>query len=266
MEWGKLFASLPDEPRVQAAEDDGGAFGLLAESMCYCTAAGSGGFIPDTQVRRFLCFKPTRVKALSRENLWQRDEAGRGFRLDPEIWNEERNLSDSAEKKRKADRERIAAKRAGERGDMSRDIPATGSATCSSGSRGLDQSREEEKDHPSSERPSLTLVADPDDDDLIQVVIKMIYTQAARIVSPADARSIAAEILSSAKGPVSDRRRYVEAAIAREPDPAARWLGPVSTPFQPPAEGRHAYEPGPNEVCKECELPKSNRNRHLEAS
>ena len=40
MEWGKLFASLPDDPRVQAADDaELGAFGLLVQSMCYCTSA-----------------------------------------------------------------------------------------------------------------------------------------------------------------------------------------------------------------------------------
>lgn len=115
MEWGRLYGNLPDITRVQAAEADGDAFGLLAESMCYCTAAESDGFIPDTQVRRFLCFKPGRVKALAREELWIRDNGRRGYSLDPVVWSEERNLSDAAEKKRKADRERIAAKRAADR-------------------------------------------------------------------------------------------------------------------------------------------------------
>jgi hypothetical protein len=115
MEWARLYANLPDILRVQAAEDDGGAFGLLAESMCYCTAAESGGFIPDTQVRRFLTYKPVRVTALAREQLWRRDDDRRGYLLDPEIWSEERNLSDSAERKRERDRNRIAAKRAAAR-------------------------------------------------------------------------------------------------------------------------------------------------------
>ncbi len=112
MEWGRLYANLPDEPRVQAAEDDGRAFGLLVESMCYCTSAESEGFIPDTQVRRFLGYRPAGVTALAREELWVRDDGRRGYVLDPRIWTEERNLSDSAEKKREADRNRIAAKRA----------------------------------------------------------------------------------------------------------------------------------------------------------
>ena len=112
MEWGRLYANLPDEPRVQAAEDNGGAFGLLIESMCYCTSAETGGFIPDSQLRRFLGHKAGRVTALAREGLWLRDDGRRGYLLDPEIWTEERNLSDSAEKKREADRNRIAAKRA----------------------------------------------------------------------------------------------------------------------------------------------------------
>lgn len=112
MEWGRLYANLINEPRVQAAEDDGRAFGLLIESMCYCTSAESEGFIPDTQVRRFLCSSRPGVTALAREELWIRDDERRGYVLDPRIWSEERNLSDSAEKKREADRKRIAEKRA----------------------------------------------------------------------------------------------------------------------------------------------------------
>lgn len=112
MEWGRLYANLPNMLRVQAAEDDGGAFGLLVESMCYCTSAESGGFIPDSQVRRFLGYRPGRLSALSREGLWIRDDARRGYLLDPEIWTEERNLSGAAERKKEADRIRMAAKRA----------------------------------------------------------------------------------------------------------------------------------------------------------
>lgn len=112
MEWGRLYANLPNVLRVQAAEDDGGAFGLLVESMCYCTSAESEGFVPDSQVRRFLGYRPARVAALAREELWIRDDTRRGYLLDPEIWTEERNLSDAAEKKRAADRKRIAEKRA----------------------------------------------------------------------------------------------------------------------------------------------------------
>ncbi len=151
MEWGKLYANLPDDPRVQAAEDDGGAFGLLTESMCYCTGAETGGFIPDSQLRRFLCSEPDRVKALAREGLWIRDEERRGYVLDPHIWTEERNLSDSAEKKRRADRERVAAKRAAIKAtpdgqvsrDMSRDSDATKPATSRSDSRALEKRRAE---------------------------------------------------------------------------------------------------------------------------
>ncbi len=112
MEWGRLYANLTDEPRVQAAEDDGRALGMLVESMCYCTRAETGGFIPDSQVRRFLGYRSASVTALAREELWIRDDGRRGYVLDTRIWSEERNLSDSAEKKREADRNRIAAKRA----------------------------------------------------------------------------------------------------------------------------------------------------------
>jgi len=115
MEWGRLYARLPDDIHVQAAETNGGAFGLLVESMCYCTSAESEGFIPDSQLRRFLGYKPGRAAALAREELWLRDDKRSGYMLNPEIWTEERNLSDSAERKRQADRERVAAKRAAAR-------------------------------------------------------------------------------------------------------------------------------------------------------
>lgn len=115
MEWGRLYANLADDPRVQAAEDDGQAFGLLVESMGYCTRAESGGFVPDTQVRRFLCYRAARVTALAREEIWVRDGGRPGYVLDPRIWSEERNLSDAAEKKREADRRRIAERRAAEK-------------------------------------------------------------------------------------------------------------------------------------------------------
>jgi len=117
MEWGKLYASLPDNIHVQAAEDDGAAFGLLTESMCYCTAAESAGFIPDRRVRRFLCYSAARVRALDREGLWIRDEGRGGWVLNREVWSEERNLSDQAEKKKERDRDRMRAKRAAERAE-----------------------------------------------------------------------------------------------------------------------------------------------------
>ena len=151
MEWGKLFASLPDEPRVQAADDaELGAFGLLVQSMCYCTSAEDGGFIPSTQVPRFGGAKlKARVAALVREGLWIVTE--RGYLLDPDIWNEDKNLSDSAERKRARDRERIAAKRAAAHASqnghavarLSRDSRATEPATCSSDSRHVEKRREE---------------------------------------------------------------------------------------------------------------------------
>jgi hypothetical protein len=112
VEWSKLFANLPDEPRVQAADDaELGSFGLLVQSFCYCTSAESDGFIPRTQVSRFGGQRlKQRVDALACEGLWIPVQDG--WLIDPDLWNEDRNLSDSAEKKRKADRERMAAKRA----------------------------------------------------------------------------------------------------------------------------------------------------------
>jgi hypothetical protein len=134
MEWSRLYASLPDEPRVQAAEASDGAAWLLVECICYCTRAESGGFIPFTQVERFGGGprRKQKLAALVREDILIAVE--NGYLLDPSLWCEELNLSDQAEKKRKADRDRIKAKRdalkaANMSRDMSRDSRATAGAT-----------------------------------------------------------------------------------------------------------------------------------------
>ena len=267
MEWSKLFANLPDDPRIQAAEDDGGAGWLLVQSFCYVTRAESlvdgEGFIPDTQVRRFGC-TPKQVTALVRERLYIRDDLRKGYLLDPDIWNEDRNLSDSAERKRKADRERMAAKRAAVRselnGHLSRDSRTTHSATrgqdrpaVSRDNRALDldldQRRSdlslvEGRDQPSRrnapDQPvQLPLVAVAkladrfahvlDDDDLLKAVIGLINAGTGRVISAGQARGIAADILGAAKRQVSDPAAYVRKAISGEQDPAARWLDSSDT-------------------------------------
>lgn len=136
MEWCRLYASLDSDPRVQAAEDaaENSAW-LLMQSMMYCTAAETQGFIPRTQVPRFGGRNVEgRTKALVSEHIWIPEE--RGYRLNPDIWSEERNLSDQVERKRQADRERMRVKRAAAReteppADLSRDSRATGRATRS---------------------------------------------------------------------------------------------------------------------------------------
>ena len=235
MEWCKLYANLPNILRVQAAEDNGGAFGLLAESMCYCTSAESGGFIPDSQVRRFLCHRPARVAALAREKLWIRDDVRRGYLLDPEIWDEDRNLNDSADKKRRADRERIAAKRAaskaGQNGhvsrDMSRDNRTEQDATSSGDSRTLDQIRSESLGSVVRDL-SRRFAPAREDDDLLKAVIDSIHQRTGRVIVADQAAVIAEEILAGQQ--VKNPRAYVQAAILREPNPAARWLPAAPEP------------------------------------
>lgn len=234
MEWSKLFASLPDNPRVQAAEDDGGAGWLLIQSFCYVTSAESGAFIPKTQVPRFGGQRlRQRVGALTREGLWI--AVPDGYLLDPEIWNEDRNLNDSAEKKRKADRERIAAKRAAEKTgqnghvsrDMSRDNRTEVDATSSSDSRTLDQIRSESLGSVVRDL-SRRFAPAREDDDLLKVTIDSISQRTSRVIGADQAAVIADEILSGqdAKNP----RAYIQAAIMREPNPAARWLPAAPDP------------------------------------
>lgn len=135
MEWCRLYASLDADTRVQAAEDKSqGSAWLLVQSFMYCTTAESDGLIPKTQVPRFGGKNlPRRVSALAAEGLWI--PQGESYLLDPDIWTEERNLSDAAERKRERDRQRIAAKRAiaklSPNGQMSRDSRATVSPECS---------------------------------------------------------------------------------------------------------------------------------------
>ena len=236
MEWCKLFANLPDEPRVQAAEDDGCAGWLLVQSFCYVTRAESlidgEGFIPDTQVRRFGCTSE-QIASLVREGLWTRDNARRGYLLDPDIWNGDRNLNDSAERKRQADRERMAAKRAaaraGQNGHVSRDSRPTSSATASRDSRPLEERRGDKR------RPGLAVVgvvdhpadrnahARDDDDPIITTIIEAIYTQTSRVIDRLWAAKIRGHITSLAKSP-DPGPAYFKAVIEREPDAAKRFL------------------------------------------
>jgi hypothetical protein len=141
MEWCRLYANLDDEPRVQAAEAvaEGSAW-LLVQAMMYCTAAESGGFIPDTQLPRFGGRDTEqRVKALLSEDLILRVD--RGHLIDPDIWNEERNLSDQAAKKKKQDAERQRNKRARDKaaalesGELSREPSRDSHAGLSRDSR-----------------------------------------------------------------------------------------------------------------------------------
>ena len=238
MEWSKLFASLPDNPRVQAAEDDGAAGWLLIQSFCYCTSAESGTFIPKTQVPRFGGQRlRQRVAALVREGLWI--AVPDGYLLDPEIWNEDRNLSDSAEKKKKADRERIAAKRsaakAGQNGHMSRDMSCDSrmelGATSSGDCRTVDQIRSESLGSVVKDL-SRRFAPAREDDDLLKVVIDSIHQRTGQVIVADAAAAIADEILSGQQ--VKNSRAYVQAAILREPNPAARWLPAITEPDAEP--------------------------------
>jgi hypothetical protein len=241
MEWGRLYANLPDDPRVQRAEADGGAGWLLIESMCYCTSAETGGFIPHTQIERFGggASKKKKIAALVRERLWL--PVGDGYTLNPDLWTEERNLSDSAEKKREADRKRIAAKRAAEKAaqnghlpdaDMSRDSRATCrathdtsmDATCRSDSRSIEKRREETSTAEAVSHPTVTGARRTDDDDgdeLASAVITAVLDRTGTLIEVPEARAVAAKVLARAAESgvaVHHPPRYVAAAVAQEPD------------------------------------------------
>jgi hypothetical protein len=229
MEWGKLYASLPDEPRVQAVEDKDGAGWLIIQSIGYLTRVESDGFIPHTQVPRFGGPRlKQRVAALVRERIYI--EVDGGYEIDPALWNEERNLSDQAERKKKADRDRIAAKRAAAQNGsgLSRDSRATDRATQGAtsrrDSRALEKRREEKKDFVAdvvtsgSDRNARAF-----DDSIIKTIIESIYERTDRVVSPEWAAKIAGHILGDRPLPTHPDA-YVRAAIEREPDPRTRFL------------------------------------------
>jgi hypothetical protein len=232
VEWGKLYANLPDDPRVQAAEDNGGAAWLLLESMCYCTRAERAGFIPHTQVDRFGGARlRQRVAALVRENLWLPVDGG--YELNPDVWSEERNLSDSAEKKRQKDRDRIKAKRAAaklaaeaaaeESRDTSRDNHATDDATCSGDSRALEKRREEKRStaglvgHLQEPDPRATAI----DDGSINRIAQALAERAGQPITGQQAREVVAVVLARAAQSgthVGHVTPYVLEAIKTETD------------------------------------------------
>jgi hypothetical protein len=257
MEWGRLYANLTDDPRVQAAEADGAAGFLLFESIGYCTRAETGGFIPHTQIERFGGGKTKRVKiaALIRERIWLKVEGG--YTLNPDLWTEERNLSDQAEKKKEKDRNRINAKRAAQRAEREREAQdrdraplnghesrdsratcratldatcsATDPATCRCDSRSVEKRREEiDKsvvDH--LQVGDGPVSRDTDDDDLVSAVVGAVVERTGLVLPDADARAVAARVLArAARGGVTVQRppRYVAAAIAEEPDLYAELL------------------------------------------
>lgn len=89
---------------------------------------------------------------------------------------------------------------------------------------------------------------DPDDDDLLKVVIDSIHHKTRQVITAVRARSIAAEIFGSAKGRVGNRVRYAQKAIQAEQDPVGRWITAEPAP-----------EPEPAPPCGKC-----NPSRHLE--
>ncbi len=92
MQWCRLYACLDANVRVQAADDE--AFGsgwTLVQSFMFLTAAESDGFIPRSQALRFGGPNLTeRIAALVRHGLWIPVDGG--YKIDPAIWSEERNL------------------------------------------------------------------------------------------------------------------------------------------------------------------------------
>lgn len=275
MEWGKLYANLPDDPRVQAAEAAApGAAWLLVESMCYATRAERGGFIPHTQVERFGggARLRQRVAALRREELWLPVE--NGYELNPDVWSEERNLSDSAEKKRHADRARIAAKRKAakaeqESRDTSRDSRATDHATGSGDSRSLDQSREEKRTTDDQVNHHQVADASSDDDDsTTKQVSAALAERAGRPVSGDEARHAVKVVLDRAarkNHTVGDVAAYVIEAVKREVDVYAELLFDPAPPLRvvlADADALHEFEGVKGGPCRICDRTRNNP-RHV---
>lgn len=160
----------------------------------------------------------------------------------------------------------------------SRPNPETESETESK-----DQSSRRNQPSP-GDPPRLTAVAELadrfghvlDDNDLLSAAIKTIHARTARSIESADARRIAADILSAAKRPPGNPVAYVTKAIEREKDPAGRWLNRpgeyqpamlVALPSSSVPPEQHDYEPDAYGTCIHdgCGLPENNQ-RHRRAS
>lgn len=285
MEWGKLYANLTSNPRVQAAEDSASAGWLLIESMCYLTSAETKGFIPHTQVERFGggSKRKQRVLALVREQLWIPVEGG--YLIDPELWTEERNLSDAAERKKEADRKRIAAKRAAAKAaqnghvsrDMSRDSRATPDATSSGDSRNPEKRREETPvtdvvNH--RQVPDARAMRD-DDDRLVASVVSGVQRETGRSINRNDAIAAITVVRRRAEEAgtvIQNPLKYYPAAVAvefgtLEPPPLTDILADFASVPSAAAASRHVYDHDPlTGTCRECDMPRSNQSRHREAS
>ncbi len=255
--------------------------------MCYCTSAETGGYIPDTQIERFGggAKKKQKIAALVREQLWIRVEDG--YSLNPDLWTEERNLSGAAEKKKEADRRRIAAKRTAARAaqngrapaevsGMSRDSratcratpEATDPATCSRDSRPPEKRREEiHTADPVSQLPVADARQDDDDfdDETTARVASALADKAGRLVGPGEARKVIALVLAKAEKSgtnVQSVAAYVLAAITAEEDVYDLLLDPVPTLREIHADdapdGIHAFDDDGYGPCQTCNTPATN--------
>lgn len=138
MEWGKLYANVVDDRYLQAAEAAvPGAGYMFFESLAYVIRSDSAdGTFPVTQVEKF-GFGPedlrrARAGVLVEQGVWEVSGPGE-YRICPRLRGGDRR-EDPAERKRRADRERIAAKRAAARAAAEQDRAEGDAAAVAEGS------------------------------------------------------------------------------------------------------------------------------------
>jgi hypothetical protein len=273
MEWCKFYANVAHQPEVQAAEDEvEGALSLLFVAFGYVTEAETGGFIPDSQVRRFgLANTEAKVKALAAEEIWLRED--RGWRLNPDLWSEERNLSDAIEQRRERDRERQRRHRAKTRpasDPASRDGHVTGHVTSQRDNPPVEE-RRGEKNKPPPPPPRrrrsdktgknlLNLAVSPgggdepngqDNQNDMHRLVAEVHADHRPDWSP--------EKISRALAAVRDRPwplvRAAMLAVAADQDSDKPWRVTQDGPWwQPPPSGRGESSPAPRpDHCGQCD-------------
>jgi hypothetical protein len=111
VDWFVVKANYPDDWKIQKVGERGEV--LFMRGLAYCARAESDGFIPETQLKAFGLPRVTvRVAALVMIGLWDEDAVNGviGYRV--RNWHLIQSAAYAAERKRRKDANRAAAKRA----------------------------------------------------------------------------------------------------------------------------------------------------------
>jgi hypothetical protein len=209
MPWFNVDDSFYDHPKAWDAPDC--AVALWTRAGSWSARSRKDGFVPAGMLARFCSDPEQAVRELLDRGLWERTKGGYKFHDWPD-WNLTKVQIDG---KREAGAERQRRHRA-RRGNGVTDADVT---------------RDSRVSHRVQSNPiqSLVDVSNPAtgssglvSQDVIEQIIKSIYEQTSRVVDDDWAAKIAGHILGDRS--VHDPAGYCRKAIAKEPNPQARFL------------------------------------------